>query len=354
MFTQCSCPVWVDGPHPTTGDRVRRSVGTRDWSRAKRLLDRWESDQRSIDAPAKKYPTVAAAIESYLRDCRRRHLSPATTNGYQRSLNHFGRFCQLPDITELDVKTIRDFASARAEAEGRRGEFTSARTLRKEIEHVRAFCEFCVESEWLKMNPARKVKPPKDDSLPTLPFDPDEVKALLAACDEIGNNNNIGIERARIRARALVLLLLYSGMRIGDTVKLERSRIDDKGRLMIRMEKTREPLYVRLPDVALEALRQIPVESDYFFWSGTALLSTAVGSARRTVSCLARMTGINAHPHRFRDTFSVELLKAGVDLRTVQKLLGHTSIKTTEKHYAPWVRDFQRQLDAATAKLKFA
>jgi integrase len=35
-------------------------------------------------------------------------------------------------------------------------------------------------------------------------------------------------------------------------------------------------------------------------------------------------------------------------------LLGHTSIKTTEKHYAPWVRDFQRQLDAATAKLKFA
>jgi site-specific recombinase XerD len=65
------------------------------------------------------------------------------------------------------------------------------------------------------------------------------------------------------------------------------------------------------------------------------------------------MTKINASPYRFRDTFSVALLKAGVDLRAVQKLLGHTSI-TTEKHYAPWVRDSQRQLDEATSKLKFA
>ena len=53
------------------------------------------------------------------------------------------------------------------------------------------------------------------------------------------------------------------------------------------------------------------------------------------------------------DTFSVSVLEKGEDLHTVQLLLGHTSIKTTEKHYAPFVQSFQRILDAATAKLDF-
>ena len=62
---------------------------------------------------------------------------------------------------------------------------------------------------------------------------------------------------------------------------------------------------------------------------------------------------IKGQPHRFRDTFSVSLLSKGEELRTVQLLLGHTSVKTTEKHYAPFVESFQRVLDAATAKLDF-
>jgi integrase len=65
------------------------------------------------------------------------------------------------------------------------------------------------------------------------------------------------------------------------------------------------------------------------------------------------IAGIEGHPHRFRDTFSVRLLEGRENLRTVQLLLGHTSIRTTEKHYAPWVQSVQRILDAATAKLDF-
>ena len=58
-------------------------------------------------------------------------------------------------------------------------------------------------------------------------------------------------------------------------------------------------------------------------------------------------------PHRFRDTFAVELLLCGEDIRTVQLLLGHTSLRTTERHYSPFVSAFQQRLDRATAKLKF-
>ena len=54
----------------------------------------------------------------------------------------------------------------------------------------------------------------------------------------------------------------------------------------------------------------------------------------------------NGHAHRFRDTFAVELLLAGVPLDRVSVLLGHKSVRITEKHYAPWVRSRQGQLEA--------
>ena len=95
-----------------------------------------------------------------------------------------------------------------------------------------------------------------------------------------------------------------------------------------------------------------------FFWNDQSKLSTAIGNARRTISRVlntARLKGqpIKGHPHRFRDTFSVTLLGQGRDIRTVQLLLGHTSLKTTEKHSAPFVDSFQRMLDTVTADLDF-
>lgn len=54
----------------------------------------------------------------------------------------------------------------------------------------------------------------------------------------------------------------------------------------------------------------------------------------------------DGHAHRFRDTFAVDLLKAGVPMERVQMALGHRSIKVTEKHYSPWVRARQEQLEA--------
>ena len=54
----------------------------------------------------------------------------------------------------------------------------------------------------------------------------------------------------------------------------------------------------------------------------------------------------DGHPHRFRDTFAVELLLSGVPLERVSVLLGHSSIKVTERHYAPWIRARQEQLES--------
>jgi len=76
-----------------------------------------------------------------------------------------------------------------------------------------------------------------------------------------------------------------------------------------------------------------------YFRSGPGTLQTTQSKWQARLKKVFKLAGIpDGHSHRFRDTFAVDLLSKGVSLETVPTLLGHTSIATTEKHYAPWVQ----------------
>jgi integrase len=80
---------------------------------------------------------------------------------------------------------------------------------------------------------------------------------------------------------------------------------------------------------------------------GNSTIHTVNGIWQRTLHSLLRAAGIKrGYAHRFRDTFSVELLLAGVPIEQVAGALGHSNIKVTQEHYNPWVRDRQLQLEA--------
>ena len=119
-------------------------------------------------------------------------------------------------------------------------------------------------------------------------------------------------------------------------------------RVFLYTQKTGVPVSVKLPAFVVEALNAMPkVSSRYFFWTGEGKKETAAGNWRRSLRRLFTLAGIQGgHPHRFRDTFAVELLLSGVPLERVSVLPGHASIKVTEKHYAPWIRARQEQLEA--------
>jgi integrase/recombinase XerD len=96
-------------------------------------------------------------------------------------------------------------------------------------------------------------------------------------------------------------------------------------------------------------LRHWKIQGDgqYFFWTGESNPKSCVGDWQRSLRRLFRLAGVpDGHAHRFRDTFAVELLLAGVPLERVSVMLGHQSVKVTEKHYTPWVRARQEQLEA--------
>ena len=182
---------------------------------------------------------------------------------------------------------------------------------------------------------------------PTLPYDQDQQIRILAACDRYPDSyGRVGQPNAK-RLHALVLLLRYSGLRIGDATSCPVERLQGD-RLLLRMHKTGQPVYVKLPDFVVEALNSIPRSSEsYWFWSGVGKVDNNTETWRRKLKRLFAVAGIkDAHPHRFRDTFSVELLNAGVPIEQVSVLLGHSSVRITEQHYAPWVKSRQEKLDA--------
>ena len=131
------------------------------------------------------------------------------------------------NVRELTGLRLEDFRSFRAS----RG--CTPHTQRKKIEHLRAFCAFCVDHDWISKNWAKKSKPPVGGNSVTLSYEPHEVSALLDACDKITNFNETFQERAGLRARAPILLLLYSGLRISDAITLERRRVDAQGRILM-------------------------------------------------------------------------------------------------------------------------
>ncbi len=200
-------------------------------------------------------------------------------------------------------------------------------------------------------NPARKLESPKVQQQPTMPFTPDQMAKILIACEKYGNKCKghpyTRPENAR-RIRAMVHLLRHSGLRIGDAVTLERSRITGGDKLFLYTAKTGTRVYCPLPAFVLDALAAVPEVSErYFFWTGESRLESATGDRQRTLKAVFKLAAIpDGHAHRFRDTFAVGLLQAGVPMERVSVLLGHSTIKVTEKHYSPWVRARQEQLEA--------
>jgi hypothetical protein len=144
-----------------------------------------------------------------------------------------------------------------------------------------------------------------------------------------------------------VLLLRYSGLRIGDVVSLPRERIAD-GKLFLYTAKTGTPVWCPLCDAVIQALDAVRGTSEkYFFWTGQGKLKSAVGDWQRSLKDLLSLAeGSGGHPHRFRHTFAVERLLAGVPIERVSVLLGHSSTRITEKQYSAWVRARQEQLEA--------
>jgi len=179
---------------------------------------------------------------------------------------------------------------------------------------MRTFFRFAHDSGWVPKNKALAIKPPKVDQPPTLPFTRDEVKRVLKACSVYPHEDRPSPTWGN-RLKALVLLLRYSGLRASDAVTLSSTKVKDDV-LTLRTEKTGTEVQVALPRECTAPLEAVLAPSGYYFWSGLSTKKACVGDYQRAFKKLFTLAGVkNGHMHRWRDTFTVELLLAGTSNR---------------------------------------
>jgi integrase len=148
----------------------------------------------------------------------------------------------------------------------------------------------------------------------------------------------------------------HSGLAIRDASTLRRSDLSfDESKKLYRVirqrKKTGAHVYVPLPEAVANELLSLPNDNPtYFFWDRRTgdgrRQATRAGEA---IAEAFKAAGVHSEghmiSHRLRDSFAVGMLVKGVPLETVSILLGHRSVITTQKHYAPWIKERQDRLD---------
>lgn len=256
-----------------------------------------------------------------------RRLSENTAKSYRRDLVCLAEFCDRQDIaafTDLRSHHLRRFAAA-SHASG-----LSPRSIQRRLSGARSFMNYLIREGQLKNNPGADVSAPQvPRSLPNT-LDVDQMARLL----EIE-----GDELETVRDRAMLELFYSSGLRLAELVGLDIGAVDladGTVRVTGKGNKTRIVPVGRLARKQINAWLKIRVQL-----AGEAEPALFVGPrgtriSPRTVQARVRHWALRAgvsqrvYPHLFRHSFATHLLESSSDLRSVQEMLGHADISTTQ------------------------
>jgi integrase/recombinase XerC len=256
--------------------------------------------------------------------------SPHTLRGYGRDLLDFADFLGQGDAFDparVDALAIRGFLGRLRE----RG--ASKATMARKLAAVRSFFKYLVRSRLIESSPAEGIRTPKQERRLPRFLDESEIGKLMEAPSEE--------DAFPRRDRALLETLYSTGLRVSELVALDLSDVDLRGGFVRARGKGRKERIVPIGSVAVAALAAY-LESErsalangsgtqacFLNRDGTRLSARSV---RRTLDRYIARAGLppRTSPHTLRHTFATHLLDRGADLRSVQELLGHESLATTQ------------------------
>jgi len=335
-WTKCSCPVWSDGEFD--GRRIRQSLETRDWARAGRKLARLEDELSSPVTSAqteRSGKSVAEATEAFLAQ---REVEPSTMRKYRRVMNRVVSFAEKrgeSSVADLALEWLDEYRVSRN---------LCPLSWSKELQLLRTFFEFCLDRGWASQNPAKKMRmPPNPKPKPRQPYTKSEIISILAATETFGK-----CAYERLRARAMVLLLRFYGLRVSDVATLRRDRVSGN-QIFLHALKNGAAIWLPLYREVKQALDRLPIpqgatqDCPYYFWTGLGERDGHVKTIDRTLKAVFAMSKVpGAHAHRFRHTLATEILVAGGSIEDVANVLGD-SPDVIREHYAKWSPEYQRR-----------
>jgi integrase/recombinase XerC len=274
------------------------------------------------------------AIFSFLKFLsEERDVSSHTIRGYRHDLEELSKFCKKENISQLegiDYSYLRGFIASLFDKN------YSKATIERYISSLKSFYKFLTKNGITDHNPSRLLRFPKKEKKLFNVFNIDNMLLLISKPDR---KNPAGLRDA------LILELLYvTGLRVSELVGLNLIDIDFNGKRLRVMGKGKKERVIPLSDYHTGLI------SEYLkVRSGTCRNKEIVGgellinkygkrltdrSVRRILEKYLKMAGLPStySPHSLRHTFATHLLESGADLRSIQELLGHSSIATTEKY----------------------
>jgi integrase/recombinase XerD len=341
-WRKCSCPIHLEG---YLGDQyVRESLAIRSWDVAQARVREREANALFPEEQKPAPIGIKEATEKFFKDAHGRHLAEATISKYDVLLNKqllpFAEGKGFRFLCELDVESMREFRTTWKD---------NALSGYKKGERLRSFFHFCVGAKYISENPVNRMRPPKVPPTKIKTFSSEEMEKIMWASDLYDKRGVYG-EGNRNRVKAFVLVLRYTGLRIRDVVTLERNRIDKDGKLYFYTAKTGTPVFLPLPKIALDALKDVPNLGPFYFWTGNGLPKSAVADWQRSLRKLFALAGLKGNPHMFRHSLATELLTKGVSLETVAAILGNTPA-IVQKHYSHFVKSWQLKLEEDVRKI---
>ncbi len=266
-----------------------------------------------------------------------KNYSHHTLINYKKDLSDFSKFVKQP-VDKIDYFIFRKFL-AHLNAQG-----YSKKTVSRKISTLKSFFNFLLREGFIKTNPALSIPYPKlDKNLPKF-LTESEMKKFL---DALPSDKILAL-----RNKAIIELLYSSGIRISELVGLNVNNIDIMGDMIKVKGKGRKERILPLGSSAEKSLRNYldkrNSQNKALFLNRFGNRISTVGVFKAINKC-AKLLSLKkkVSPHVFRHSFATHLLNRGADLRSVQELLGHSNITTTQVYTHLTIENLKRVYDRA-------
>jgi len=262
--------------------------------------------------------------------------SAKTLENYGRYLNRFFTFSNISSPGQIDDELVRQYRLYLNRSTDAHGKPLKKVTQNYHIIALRNFLKYLAKRN-IKSLPAEKVELGRQEEREVTFLEPEELKRLLDSPEGTGLD--------ALRDRALLSTLFSTGMRVSELCSLDRDKIDigrgevtirgkgSKLRLVFLSDKTKDDLKDYLdkrPDVDEALFIRIPKSKTFSKNSDLRLTPRSIQRIVKKYSIKAGVMGKNVSPHTLRHSYATDLLRNGADIRSVQAMLGHASVTTTQ------------------------
>jgi len=274
--------------------------------------------------------SLSKSIDGFTLNCQARRLSPFTIRDYTNTLNKLTDFLNDKSIDEVTRADLLNFLSVQE---------VSKKTLYNYHIGLSVFFKWCLSEKLITENPLAGIPRPKPEQRTIQPIPENHIRAILQAVERVTYERDGKTVTAylpdRYRNRALILLLLDTGIRASELCKIQRKDLDLANRSVKVIGKGRKERILYFSPTTAQAIWKYDIgESEYLF-SSSRNRPLDRNNLRHILERICDRANVPRYsPHDFRHTFAVNFLRNYPNIYALQQMLGHSTLDMVKRYLA--------------------